>query len=98
MAQLLGSSEDQLSALDREGISQKQKTPNLIRKRGARQGRQQKEAEGKCPYRVVSEWGQNNHPFHGVQYHPPELLQHTLQDCLLTHSGKQGEAAGPGNR
>lgn len=98
MAQLLGSSEDQLCALGREGISQKLSTPNSDRKHGAREGRQDEEVEGKCPYCVVSEWRQNNHPFHCVHHHPPELLQYTLQDRLLTHSGEEGEAAGPGNR
>jgi len=57
MTQLLGSSEDQLGALGREGIGQKQRTPNSIRKCGARQGRQPEEVEGECPYRLVSEWG-----------------------------------------
>lgn len=39
VAQLLGSSEDQLGALGRERISQKQRTPNSIRKHGAGLGR-----------------------------------------------------------
>lgn len=98
MAQLLGSSEDQLCALGREGISQQPRTPNSDRKHGAWEGRQEEEVEGKCPYCLVSEWRQNNHPFHCVHHHPPELLQNTLQDRLLTHSGEEGEAAGPGNR
>lgn len=59
---------------------------------------QQEEVERSCPYRLVSKWRQNNHPFHCVHYHPPELLQYPLQDRLLTHSGKKCEAAGPGHR
>lgn len=39
MAQLLGSSEDQLGALGIEGISQKWRTPNLIRKQVVRYAR-----------------------------------------------------------
>lgn len=78
-------------------ISRKQRTPNSIRKHGTRSGRQQEKVEGKCPYRLVSERGQNNHPFHCVHYHPPELLQDTLQDRLLTHSSEECEAVGPGN-
>lgn len=53
---------------------------------------------GWCSYRLVSEWGQDNNPLHGVHHHPPELLQDPLQNCLLTHSGKQREATDSDNR
>lgn len=56
------------------------------------------EVEGRCPHRLVGERRQNHRPLHRVHYHPPELLQQPLQDRLLTHSGKEREAAGPGRR
>lgn len=98
MAQFLGSSEDQLGALGRERISQRQRTLTLMRKHGAKEGRQQEEVKGRCLYRLISKWWQDNHPFHCVHYHPPELLQDTLQNRLLTHSSKKCEAVGPSNR
>lgn len=52
---------------------------------------------GWCSYCVVSEWGQDDHPLHGVHHHPPELLQDSLQNRLLTHSGKEREATDSGN-
>lgn len=48
-------------------------------------------------YCLVSEWGQDDDPLHGVHHHPPELLQDSLQNRLLTHSGKQREATDSGN-
>lgn len=98
LAQLLGSSEDQLGALGRERIIQPENC-KLHQEAGSWVREiQQEELERSCPYRLVSKWRQNNHPFHCVHYHPPEFLQYPLQDRLLTHSGKKCEAAGPGHR
>ena len=81
-------------------------TSNLVCVRLQFKKRKEVRSEGKetvggpggwCSYRLVSEWGQDNNPLHGVHHHPPELLQDPLQNCLLTDFGKQGEAEGEGD-
>lgn len=75
-----------------------QSKEGLQRKWGVREKRKWEQPEGWCSYCLVSERGQDDHPFHGVHHHPPELLQDALQNCLLTHSGKEREATDSGNR
>lgn len=94
LAQLLGSSYDQLGALGRKRSVKR----GAAKKWGVREKRKWEQPEGWCSYCLVSERGQDDHPFHGVHDHPPELLQDALQNCLLTHSGKEREATDSGNR
>lgn len=63
-----------------------------------RERRQWEPSGGWCSYCLVNEWGQDDDPLHGVHHHSPELLQDSLQHCLLTHSGKQREATDTDNR
>lgn len=49
---------------------------------------------GHEPHRLVGERRQDDGLLHGVHHQLPELLQHTLQNRLLTDFGKQGEAGG----